>query len=144
MAEKFPGLLEAEVLKRHPNETPEQKRMAILEKENADIKASLAKEKQTAKAQKILTDMGLPIMFADKYAGLTDEETTASIGTLKAVTDWKDAEVKKNDDAWLAKGGRPGGSDGKSSGKTMKRAEFDVLDSVRKNETVKVGIEIID
>lgn len=143
--EKLPGIIDAEVQKRHPEQTPEQKRIAALEAENRKIKEDAIRSAQIAKAQKLLADAKLPADLADRYAGLTDDETAANIGNVsKILKDLVSGAVKAKDDEWLAKAGRPGGGDPNDNKNSMKRSEFEALPGDKKIELAKQGIKLTD
>lgn len=127
MEEKFPGILEAEIQKRNPAETPEQKRIAALEAENRKIREENTRKDQVAKAQKMLDELGLPTGLASRYAGMTDEETLSNIEDLKPLIDWREKAVKAKDEEWLSKGVKPGGGDGNPNAKYITEDQFNAM-----------------
>ncbi len=112
MEEKLPGLLDEEVKKRFPDKTPEQKELADLKAKLDKSEKDRIRTEQKARAIKQLQDMGLPLSLADRYHGLSDEETDEGVKNLKDLIAWRDGAVKAKDEEWLKKtGGAPGGGD---------------------------------
>lgn len=72
-------LINDEVGKRFPNETPEMKRIRELEQKLANQEQERVKAEMVANANKIIGEKGLPLSIAKYLAGSTLEETQANI-----------------------------------------------------------------
>ncbi|WP_162920112.1 DUF4355 domain-containing protein [Paenisporosarcina cavernae] len=81
------SLVEAEVRKRNPEETPEQKRIRELEEKIANGEKATKHAELKSKAMQYATDNNLPAKFAskyiDKFLGDDESATTATLGELK-------------------------------------------------------------
>jgi hypothetical protein len=115
----LPKLVEEEIKKRNPDETPEQKRIRELEAKFAerDKQASLAERK--AKAVKYAHDKGYPTEFVDNFLG-EDEEST--IKNLDAFGETYKSAIAKEVEEKFKQHGRGGivpkgtkGTDGEMS-----------------------------
>lgn len=85
------GLVEAEVLKRNPQETPEQKRIRELEEKITNGEKATKRAELKNKAMEYATANGLPSKFAAKYIerflGDDEDATTATLNELKGDLD---------------------------------------------------------
>lgn len=78
-ANNLEKLINDEVGKRFPNETPEMKRIMELEQKLANQEQERLKAEMVANANKIAGERGLPLSIAKFLAGSTVEETQANI-----------------------------------------------------------------
>ena len=89
--------VEAEIKKRYPEETEEQKRLKRLEADYESEKRARIRETLRNKAISTFTEKGLPVKLADYFLGENEEAMTANLGVLETV--WasalKDAVEKK-------------------------------------------------
>ncbi|MED4461854.1 DUF4355 domain-containing protein [Metabacillus fastidiosus] len=79
------AMVEAELTKRNPQETEEQKRIAALEKELESQKKAAQKEKLMNIAMKQATDKGLPTDIVNFFLAEDEESTTANLGRFEEV-----------------------------------------------------------
>lgn len=104
-AEKLPGIIEEEIKKRGPKPKDPETAAALEEAQKARTeiekwKADAIKAQQRARAIAVLSKEGLPESLADRYIGMTDEETDANlkglVSTIKPIIKAQtDAEVLK-------------------------------------------------
>ena len=78
-ANNLEKLINDEVGKRFPNETPEMKRIMELEQKLANQEQERLKAEMIANANRIAGEKGLPLSIAKYLAGSTIEETQANI-----------------------------------------------------------------
>lgn len=78
-ANNLEKLINDEVGKRFPNETPEMKRIAELEKKLANQEQERLRAEMVANANRLVGEKGLPLSIAKYLAGSTLEETQANI-----------------------------------------------------------------
>ena len=76
-------LVEAEVNKRNPAETPEAKQIRELQSQIAGIQAEKQKERLKNVAIKTLNEKGLPVSMADYFNADTDEGMNAIISAIE-------------------------------------------------------------
>jgi len=79
------ALVEAEIAKRHPEETEDQKRIRKLELELSDSKKTAIKTGLKNRAITVLTEKGIPLDFADHFLGDDEAMTDANIAKLESV-----------------------------------------------------------
>lgn len=78
-ANNLEKLINDEVGKRFPHETPEMKRIMELEQKLANQEQERLRAEMVANANRIAGEKGLPLMIAQYLAGSTIEETQANI-----------------------------------------------------------------
>jgi hypothetical protein len=95
MAEKLPGLVDAEVAKKNPPKDARDQKIADLERKFADAELSAKREKQIARAIAKAVEKGIPAELAKRFIGDSDEGTDAAIEELSGVLKpWKEEAVK--------------------------------------------------
>jgi hypothetical protein len=95
LAEKLPGIVDQEIVKRNPPKDPRDAKLAEMEGKIKDMERMTALEKQTSRAVAKAAEKGIPVDLARKYAGMSDEETDQSIENLAALLlPWRDDAVK--------------------------------------------------
>jgi hypothetical protein len=138
--DELPKLLEEE--RKKGQKQPWEIEIEKLKKENEDAKRETALEKQRTRAMAKLAELKLPAKLADKYTGLTDEETD---GLLKELVDtilpWKDKAVTEIKERYGTQP-NPQGGDGADKG-TMSRKEFESLPAGKKMEVARTT-KIVD
>lgn len=72
-------ILNEEITKRFPNETPEQKEIRELRKQMEQIKQEAVREKLTAQATELASKSGLPAALVKYFVGSTEEETRCNL-----------------------------------------------------------------
>ena len=77
-------LLNDEITKRFPNETPEQKEIRKLRKQMEQIKQEAVREKLTAQATEIASKSGLPAALVKYFVGSTEEETRCNLELIES------------------------------------------------------------
>ena len=82
-ANNLDKLVNEEVAKRFPNETPEMKRIMELEQKLANQEQERLRAEMVANANRIVGEKGLPLSIAKYLAGSTLEETQANIYTFE-------------------------------------------------------------
>ena len=80
---EFETKLAAEITKRYPKETEEQKRLKTNEEELETVKADLAKEKLTNKIIALLNEAKLPLDIIDSLIGKDEVTTLANVEKYK-------------------------------------------------------------
>lgn len=100
-AKNLETLLNAEIAKKNPALTEDQKRIAALEKELQDQKKEAQKEKLTNFAMKHVTDKKLPTDLINFFLAEDEDATTANLGKFeevfnKAVQAGVEAKFKEN------------------------------------------------
>lgn len=137
---ELPKLLEEE--RKKGQKQPWEVEIEKLKKENEDAKRETALEKQRTRAMAKLSELKLPAKLADKYTGLTDEETD---GLLKELVDtilpWKDKAVTEIKERYGTQP-NPQGGDWADKG-TMSRKEFESLPAGKKMEVARTT-KIVD
>lgn len=81
------GLIEAEVSKRNPAKTAEQKRIEELEKKIADAERVSQRQQLVNKALQVADEQGLPKGIIDFFIGENEEKTLENLGKLKEIHD---------------------------------------------------------
>jgi len=79
------ALVEAEIAKRHPEETEDQKRIRKLEMELNDTKKNAQRTGLKNRAITVLTEKGIPLDFADHFLGDDEAMTDENIAKLESV-----------------------------------------------------------
>lgn len=79
------SLVEAEIAKRFPAETEEQKKLRELEQQHNALRAELKRKELTTIALKEATARNLPIDIVDRFIGDDEESTLANIRSLETV-----------------------------------------------------------
>ncbi|WP_203364723.1 DUF4355 domain-containing protein [Bacillus sp. REN10] len=131
------SLVEAELAKRNPQETEEQKRIAALEKELESQKKAAQREKLMNVAIKQATEKGLPTDIVDFFLADDEESTTANLGKLEEVyTKAVQAAVeKKFKEHGRDPGGGNGGTDEGQYGKDLaKEFNSNAVEAVKAQE----------
>lgn len=72
-------IINEEMTKRFPNETPEQKQIRELKQQMEQIKQEAVREKLTAQATEIASKSGLPAALVKYFVGSTEEETRCNL-----------------------------------------------------------------
>lgn len=72
-------IIEDEIVKRFPNETPEQKQIRELKQQMEQIKQEAAREKLTVQATELASKSGLPAALVKYFVGTTEEETRCNL-----------------------------------------------------------------
>lgn len=99
----LPEIIEAEIKKRFPAETEEQKRIRKLEEELNKEKQARMRELLRNKAHSLMIAKKLPIELADFFIGNDETSTEENISKLEKV--WTE-EIKKSVEAVFRNGGR--------------------------------------
>lgn len=97
------GLIEAEVSKRNPAKTPEQKRIEELEKKIADAERASQRQELVNKALKVAKEKNLPDSLVDFFIADDEEKTIANLSTFEEVFT---GAVSKSVDEKFKQGGR--------------------------------------
>lgn len=79
----LPEILEKEISKRYPAETPEQKEIRELKQKFEDSEKQRAREALKAKALTLAGGKGLPGDLVDFFLGTDEETTTTNLGKLE-------------------------------------------------------------
>lgn len=79
----LPEILEKEISKRYPAETPEQKEIRELKQKFEDSEKQRARETLKAKALTLANGKGLPADLVDYFLGNDEETTTSNLGKLE-------------------------------------------------------------
>ena len=103
------SIIEEEVNKRNPQETPEQKRIRELEEKIAETEQAAKRDKLLNKAVSVASEKGLPTDIVSFFVG-EDEDTT--VQNLESFKEKYDAAIQSQIDAKFKENGRdvPGGS----------------------------------
>ncbi len=96
---------DAEIAKRYPAETDEQKRLKTLEQELAQEKQARIRESLRNKALSEATTKGLPTDLVDHFVGADEPTTLANLAKLEAA--WKATLEKSVEDRFKAGGRTP-------------------------------------
>lgn len=81
------ALIDSEVAKRNPEETPEQKRIRELEEKVASNEKEATRNALKAKALEYANEKGVPAKFVDRFLSDTEEDTTKALDEFKADLD---------------------------------------------------------
>ena len=79
------GIIEEEVMKRNPGETPEQKRIRALEQKLEEAEKKERRSRLESFAQSLATQKGLPTEIIAHFVGSDEDATEANIETLHRV-----------------------------------------------------------
>ncbi|WP_100488562.1 DUF4355 domain-containing protein [Sporolactobacillus pectinivorans] len=101
----LPEILENEISKRYPAETPEQKALRELKQKFEESEKERSREALKSKALTAATAKGLPADLVDFFLGKDEESTTANIGKLEEA--FKAFEQKIVNDKFKQNGGTP-------------------------------------
>ena len=112
----MPSLLEQEISKRYPSESPESKKLKELERKIEEAERKALEATLKSRAREIASEKQLPISLVDNFLG-QDEETT--LKNLETFHQTFNEEVQKAVEAKMASGGRDPNSDKKKDGKTF-------------------------
>lgn len=138
--DELPKLLEEE--RKKGQKQPWEIEIEKLKKENEDAKRETALEKQRTRAMAKLSELKMPAKLADKYTGLTDEETDSLLKELvDTIMPWKDKAVTEIKERYGTQKD-PIGGDGADKG-TMSRREFEALPADKKTEVARTT-KIVD
>lgn len=135
-AEKLPGLVEAEILKRNPPKDERDKKIAEIEQKLAQKEREAIVKEQTARAVQKAAELGIPLDIARRYIGETDEATDKAIESLAGVLKpWLDEKVKAEVVARL------GGAQPKAGelGKAMSVNDFNKLPPKEQAKYIAAG-----
>jgi isopropylmalate/homocitrate/citramalate synthase len=124
----LPKLVEEEIKKRNPDETPEQKRIRELEAKFAERDKQASVAERRAKALKYAQEKGYPTEFVDNFLG-EDEEST--IKNLDAFGEKYKADIAKEVEEKFKQHGR-GGDLPKGTGATGALDMVSYLESRKK------------
>lgn len=100
------GIIDKEIVKRFPDETPEAKRIRELEDKVAKQEADRIKETLKGLATKHCAELGLPLALADACMGESEEIIRAK--AMRLETEFKSAVEKTVEDR-MSKGYKPKG-----------------------------------
>jgi len=81
----FPDMLETEIKRRFPAETPEQKEIRELKVKQAETDRRAIKAELKTKALSVLTTKGLPVELADHFIGDDEKATLDALAQLETV-----------------------------------------------------------
>lgn len=101
----MPGVLEEEILKRFPNESPEQKKLRALEDELNKEKSARVRSELMAKATTTATQKGLPVEVVKYLLGDDETLTMANIDEFFGV--WQASTTKLVEDKFKESGRSP-------------------------------------
>ncbi|EST12053.1 DUF4355 domain-containing protein [Sporolactobacillus laevolacticus] len=106
----LPEILEKEIAKRYPAETPEQKALRELKQKFEDSEKQRDRETLKSKALTAASAKGLPTDLVDFFIGNDEETTTGNLGKLEAA--FKAYEQKIVNEKFKQNGGTPPASGG--------------------------------
>lgn len=141
----FPSLLEDEIKKRFPDETPEQKEIREMKEQLNQVKQERQMEALKAVAIQKLTEKKLPTsMLQFVLKGDTEEAISSNIEGIEkeiatAVKALTEEEVNKR----FNSSSQPRGNEA-PDGKSLSRDEFDKLDPSAQMKAVKDGYQITE
>jgi hypothetical protein len=117
----MPDVLEAEIKKRFPGETPEQKQIRELQIKQTESERKAVRADLRSKALSVLTAKGLPVELVDNFIGEDEAATTANLTGLEKV--WTSKLQAAVDVVFKEKGREPqkggGGGDAKDLGSAL-------------------------
>jgi hypothetical protein len=110
----MPDVLETEIKKRFPGETPEQKQIRELQVKQAESERKAVRAELKNKALSILTTKGLPLDLVDQFIGDDEKGTVDNLAQFEKVWTEKlqaavDVKFKENGRAPNNQGGSGGG-----------------------------------
>lgn len=112
-AEEVKAATDAEVLKRNPKETEEQKRLREIEGELAQTKAQAKKAELHRQGADVFSKLGIPLFHLDHFTGSTIEELTTYAEQVQKSYGDREAKVRNE---LLGSGYKPGSGNGGASG----------------------------
>jgi hypothetical protein len=77
-------IMNEEIAKRFPNETPEQKQIRELKQQMEQIKQEATREKLTSQATELASKSGLPAALVKYFVGSTEEETRCNLDLFES------------------------------------------------------------
>ncbi|ERI06472.1 DUF4355 domain-containing protein [Aneurinibacillus aneurinilyticus] len=129
-ANNLEELIEAEVNKRNPQKTEEQKRIEKLEKQLEQEKKDRQREALRNKALSVASEKGLPSEVIDHFLGDDEDVTLENIGKLE--TAFNTYVDKRVEEKFKANGRHPeGGIPGAASSNVQSLAELAAQNSIR-------------
>ncbi len=96
IADKLPGLVDAEVKKLHPEADPKDQKLSAMEKKLADMEREGILKDQRTRATMKAAELKIPVALALTAVGLTDEETDKAVKALAdTLTPWREEALNE-------------------------------------------------